>query len=242
MSLIIDPYRFGSFDPTTAIAWEAAFWASDPSWSNPGNGNPVSAWRNFGSRAGAGDAAQSTANRKPTYLSSVAGLNNQPGVSFDGAGSGLGDYLITGNFSSAFTTQGSIIVIGKRDGAGAGGNESLATCAGSSAFTTLYFASGKVNLYASSGFAGPAFDNSAHLYRGRTNGASSAIAVDESVTTGTVGATSYAFVSIGRGGNDTDQPKMTVAFVGLYSGDITTDGQWSAFKTWAASTYGLTIS
>ncbi len=48
------------------------------------------------------------------------------------------------------------------------------------------------------------------------------------------GVSLYAFTS----GTATDR----YAFYGVYPGDITADGQWSAFQTWVTSTYGVSIS
>ncbi len=230
------------FDPLTSIAWEAAFWASDPSWSNPGDGNGVSSWRNAGSRAGAGNAVQAASNLQPIYRASVAALNGQPGIDFDGAGA-TGDRLLTANFSSSFSTAATFVVIGKRDGAGGGNNECIMKTADASTYTQIYMSpSLRFNPYASGFFAGPAHDTNAHLLRGYFAGASSAIAVDERVTTGTLSTSLCAFVGFGYGTSSSDAANMTIAFAGLYAGNITTDGQWSAFKTWAASTYGLTIA
>lgn len=77
----------GGFDPLS-ITWAHAWWAEDPGWTNPGDGNAVSSWRNDGSQA---TAATSSGTNRPTFRSSYANLNSKPAVEFDGSN----DYLDT---------------------------------------------------------------------------------------------------------------------------------------------------
>jgi hypothetical protein len=72
----------GGFSPLS-IPWVSAYWAEDPSWSNPGDGNAVSSWRDAGTAAA--DVAQATGSVQPTYRASVAALNSKPAIQFDGA-------------------------------------------------------------------------------------------------------------------------------------------------------------
>lgn len=232
--LILDPYRFGSFDPRTAIAWEAACWADDPAWSTgkPAEGGDVSAWRNFGSRAGAGDFVQGNGARQPNW--SASSFAGKGGVTFNGSS----DMLSTAAFSSALATPFSHVLIGKRTATGTG----VEFWFGAN-LSALYAYNGTFNVFYNGWVYGPATNTTGHLFRGyATGGAASKIAVDESVTSGTAGATSAALAGFGVQSAGTAATASVVAFAGLYAGDITADGQWSAFKSWAASYYGLTIA
>jgi len=85
----------GPFSPLD-LPWSEVLWAEDPAWTNPGDGNPVSSWRNAGSIGSAGDATGSGATR-PIYRAAYANLNNKPAVEFDGTGL----RLITGTLDIA---------------------------------------------------------------------------------------------------------------------------------------------
>ena len=101
MTMLINPYAFGagatppSFDPLNDISWHTAFWVEDPNWTDPGDGNAVSSWRNDGS-GDWGDAAQATGTKQPLYRSSVAALNSQPAIDFDGTDDNLKSAVGTG--------------------------------------------------------------------------------------------------------------------------------------------------
>jgi hypothetical protein len=77
------PAAAGAFDPLSYGTPYHAFWAEDPSWTNPGNGNAVSSWRNDGSNGTAATAPAGT--NEPTFFSSYANLNSRPAITFDGA-------------------------------------------------------------------------------------------------------------------------------------------------------------
>src|SRR5262252_2560139 len=59
------------------IAWDHAFWAEDPQWTNPGDQQPVTSWRNAGKQTLA-LTAQGTPY--PTFNASDPHLNGQPSV------------------------------------------------------------------------------------------------------------------------------------------------------------------
>lgn len=84
------------FDPLS-IAWHSAYWASDPSWSNPGNGNNVTSWRDG---SGNGRNVTTGSGTAPVYRSSVASFNNRPAVQFN-----AGDlrYTFSANVSQPVT-------------------------------------------------------------------------------------------------------------------------------------------
>jgi hypothetical protein len=71
------------------------------------------------------------------------------------------------------------------------------------------------------------------------NGASSFVEVNRqrsgAVSSGTSGVSGVGI------GSDGSSSRLTaaVAFVGLYSGDVTNDAHWTAFLTWATNTYAI---
>lgn len=71
-----------AFDPLNDIAWHTAFWAEDPNWTDPGDGNAVSQWDDASGNGR--HATQATASKQPTYRSSVSAFSNQPAVQGDG--------------------------------------------------------------------------------------------------------------------------------------------------------------
>lgn len=92
------------FDPLS-IDWDLAYWADDPDWTNPGDGNPVSSWRDAGTLAE--DATQATSVSQPTFRSSVAAFNDRATVEFDG-----GDDLTTAIWTPAMST-GEVFLVGR---------------------------------------------------------------------------------------------------------------------------------
>jgi hypothetical protein len=84
-------------------------------------------------------------------------------------------------------------------------------------------------------------DTNPHLLIGWNETSASKLVVDGAVST-------YNFMSAQtlsrfqlNGFFSGDGPGRYIAFAGIYQGDITADAQYAAFKTWVASTYGLTI-
>jgi hypothetical protein len=68
------------FDPINAVNWKHAYWAEDPDWTNPGDGQPVDSWRDA---VGNEDAVQATEARQPIYEASAAGMGGRPALRFD---------------------------------------------------------------------------------------------------------------------------------------------------------------
>jgi len=93
------------YDPLS-IAWHSAYWAEDPNWTNPGDGNAVTTWADASGNGRS--VTQATGTKRPIYRSSVAGLNNQPAVDFDGTD----DFLESGSAFTATTgTLTKVIVL-----------------------------------------------------------------------------------------------------------------------------------
>lgn len=225
MSLVVDPYRFGSqFDPLTAIAWRAAWWASDPGWSNPGDGNVVTTWRDG---TGNGRDMTGSGSTKPTYRASVAAFNNKPAIDFTAASKTL---TLTDSLSGGF----SFVVICNHT-----------TVDGSNRYSFGNFSDGWMvgalntsnwRLYNGMDTA-VAPNTSAHMFVGYVNSGSSKLLVDATSASGSIGTSAYT------------APAWNPFFGGwlgyavwgsLIAGDVTANSQWSAFKSWVTATYGIT--
>jgi len=235
-----------SFNPLTSITWKMAAWASDPLWSNPGDGNAVASWRDGSGNSK--DLTQSDNAKKPTFNSSVAAFNNQAAVNFDETS----DTMCSPQFTVA-TAPWTFVLIGLTERVGApiadrwfvtGDNGSDGYTAGFGIYQTHWTMTQGTRCDSAA-----TWDNSTHLFRMLGNSGSSVLAVDETAvisgaTTGTrhpayVLLNDYMWTAPDGTGNYIN---ATVAFVGLYQGDITANGSWAAFKTWAGTTYGLTIA
>lgn len=232
MSLLIDPYRFASFNPLTAMSWSAAYWASDPLWSNPGDGNTVTSWRDG---SGNGNTLTNTLG-SPKYRAASSSLNNQPAIDLTTA-----DML--GNNSYSLAQPWSIVVISLMR-TGGGGNDYL--IGGGVVSAWAIYKNTNWTLFAGSDGPTRSFDTTAaHMIRGYANGASSVLDRDGSVSaTANPNSRPISALSVSGRADDLAGVRATglYSFIGVYSGDVSSDTQWSAFKTWAASTYGITIA
>lgn len=236
----------GSFNPF-AITWHSAWWASDPAWTNPGDGNSVGSWRD-----GSGNghtASQSTGASKPTFRAATSALANKATVQGDG-----NDYLETASFTSLPGPLTGVVV-----GAFTSTAVGQAFLDGPTATSTNRLVIGTTTgpswlLYAGTVLSSGTADTNGHLWRGYVTdaGAGDVLAVDgTTLTTGNAGTTGIPvtkfdlFANGGGGGGAGGGAGFAsghIAFAGVYSGDITTDAQWPAFKAWVRSYYGLTIA
>ena len=232
---ISDPALVGRFDPLKAIPWHSVFWAGDPAWSNPGDGNAVTTWRD-GSGNGRDLGGSGTA--RPLFRASVAALNNRPAVQGDGV-----DDLLSVTFTSVPQPYSLVIVASMTGGtfpSAAGGG---AATNGSDMVLVYRSTSGFFKIFAGSADVGPTSgDANPRAFRALFNGASSALAVGSGVTTGNPGTrainrlnvcgTPYTGANVRSSGH--------VAFVGLRSGDVTGDGGWPQLSAWLAHHYAVT--
>lgn len=152
MTMLINPYRYadgggggGSFDPLS-ISWDLAFWADDPDWTDPGDGNGVSSWRDAGTIGS--NATQATGSKQPIYRASVAAFNNRATLEFAYSS---GHELATGLFPSDITT-GEVFLVGRARNVNA--NDTVA-----------FFQGDASHRWALSRYR-PSSDNQWRLYRG----------------------------------------------------------------------------
>jgi len=73
---VADHYDIPTFFGYFAFYHES--WAEDPAWTDPGDGNDITAWRSNGSKAE--DFGLSATGNAPVFRSSVAALNSRPAI------------------------------------------------------------------------------------------------------------------------------------------------------------------
>lgn len=221
-----------------SIAWTAAFWASDPTWMSPGDGNAVASWRDY---SGHGlDLTQSTGAKQPLFRASAStALRSLATVEFDG----INDVLST-TFTSTPQPTSWVIIF-----------EALAAASG----PRLIGASGQqVFILTQSGFPkwhagasnnqvyGPIATTGAHAIRAKILAgiSNSVISVDGVSTTQAVNVGSNICDGVQIGGYPAggSASNIRVAFASVFAGDVTADGNWSAFCAWASMTYGVTLT
>lgn len=213
-----------------------AVWAGDPAWSNPGNGNAVTTWRN---QSGGGDPTQGNASLRPVYRSSVAGLNNKPAVEFTAASSQYLDVDIT-DVAQTFKvlaivllkTTASQCILARGSGSNAGGLRIFTT---GPAYRTSYGA----NLD-----GGTPTTAAPVSMRATLAGVSSVLRVNNSsVASGTAGTQPLARLTLGVGYDGTTLQAGSylnayLAYLGVYPG-ATADADLLTLETALRTEYAF---
>jgi hypothetical protein len=228
------PPTFSPFD----VGWTEAYWADDPDWSNPGDGNSVSSWRSGGS--GARAVENGTGANQPIFRSSVLALNNHAAVDFDGSNDNL--------YTSTFTLDvpHNLVVVGMIDSVP--GERYVVSYVANDNGLFVRSATGTWSMYTLGYINGGAY----------TIGAGAALRVrssdtvldNEIVTNGTSsGLTGNSYSNTNDGlslggarANGGFCGDCHIAFVGYYEGDVTADVKWSELVSWVSSYYGLTLA
>lgn len=229
-----------SFDPLTAITWEAVFFAEDGDWMNPGDGNAVSQWDDASGNSR--HASQVTSGKRPIYRSSVAALNNKPALDFTRASQ---QSLSTASWTLAQTL--SYVAVANLD-ATAGENYLLHGGSAASPLIGDTNSSNKWQMYAGTTVreSAGAPDTAGHLFTWVYAGASSVAYLDgtsiiSGASPGTTGIA--AGLNIGKFATaETANWDGAIAFVGVYAGDITAHAQYANLKTFFAAHYNLTVA
>lgn len=226
----------GGFNPLTLVSWHSAYWAEDPDWTNPGDGNAVTDWTD-GSGNGR-DLTQGTGTKRPLYRASVAALNGQPALEFDGTD----DFLQT---ASSFTvTSGTLTkVIIYQLRSHAGGNRHVWSAMDNFTNRADVFRTGAGHyIYGSAAAGGSAIfiGGGTSTFNGvleiDTFGSSGKVEINgSSVATGS-GAAALTTHCIG-GYLGAEVSASTVAFAGMYLGTLTNDEK-DALLAWSQDHYG----
>lgn len=238
-----------AFDPGS-IAWVAAYWTEDASWTPPANGGGVTSWRDF-SGHGLTASAYTVA---PTYQASNSGLNGKPTVNF--VESSLQALRTSGaNFLQVqpFTV---FAVLADWNAASGVTQGELISSNVAGAPQILSGTTSIAGIYAGSNIGRaptPQASTGAHCWAFLVNGASSKIVkdgtsanVDANPGGNYYGGSGYEIAIANRGGGENGGTGLygsaQIAFIGIYNGDLTSDSNWTSLKSWAASHYGLTIA
>lgn len=180
-------------------------------------------------------------NGTPVFRASVSSLNNHGAIEFDGVNESVqtATYnppdqpltimaVVVPDSSSATRTIVDARTVGSRNGVQLSTSDELQL----------------VNVGGTVGTGLTVTDAAASLVTGYLNGSSSFGTVNgtpsSTVSTGSTGNASGW--TIGTAYNGANDYPGKVAIAGTYAGDLISDGQWSTFKAWVASYYGITVS
>jgi hypothetical protein len=232
-----------SFAPLTDISWYAAYWASDPDWTAPADGGALdSGWRD-----GSGNARTITATggNRPLYRATTTALNNKPSVEFDG----VNDYLKLGSLSQAVPLS-LVAIFQYVSNTASGGFGRVMDCK-TSTYLTIYNngatgAWGNLSLYAGSAAisSGVTASTTGQLMYGVVTSGTDTVGAAASSATGAAGNNALDCITLGANpalGASANYANVSIAFAAVYAGDITAHANWSAFRTWANSFYGVTV-
>ncbi len=235
--LLIEGQPAPTFDPFS-VAWNFATWASDPDWSNPGDGSPVASARNGGS---VGGVLTASGGARPTFRNSVASLNNQAAFEFNGTSNILSQSGIT------TTPTTTLVWIGQWKASGGGNLDRLIDINSPNLSALCMYFGSYWTMYS----GGSSYDNAANtsaaavraLFKSGTNNSKLKVMNRTEISATLQDATGgTAFI---LGGDPTlsssNFANVYTAFAGGFDGDINTDPNWTLFKSWALSFYNVVI-
>ena len=232
----------GGFDVENDITWKHLWWASSSVNSGYSDTDPVGTWY-----ASVGeDVTQGTGNYQPTFVASATNLNNQKALDFDG---GNDRYTHTFSAAPSYTSGVTWVMIVDGD-ATAGVNMHLMTGTSTSTENRTRVADGTqlwqieagngnqdgTTTYATGGHLITSFfdgstGNDIMILDGTTE--ISADAGSEQVTGINIAANAAGTGSHWNG---------RIALIGCYEGRFDLDSEYSNFKTWVGSYYGITVA
>ena len=219
---------FSAAGPSGSLVLDVDFRvAGNPTTFTASTGQTVTRYSTF-------SANQSAGASQPTFRSANATLNNRPVVDFDGTDDRL--EITTGvSLAQPF----SVVWIGLHDATsnrrflGHNGDGSM----GIVAAAAHHLRSGATIT------GGTVVINTPYMVRNYINGASSSINVNGTqIVAGDAGALTVDRILIGCAPGYASFLDAKTAFLGIYSGDITTHPNWPAFKTWVAQHYGVVVA
>lgn len=237
--MVMDPYRFpteaGPFDPETDITWHSLFWAEGSDFLAQGysDTDTVTTWPNeTGESDGAADGAP---------VLDIDGVAGQPAVVYNGSNShATSAFSVNPSYTSGVT----VVVIGRQVGSD-GGNRFLFDGIGASNRNAVFRSGGTGGvIYAGSSQNNASFTNDADfgLTAFYSTSGNEVLTVDGVETVNAAaGSQTLTGLTIGENYAGSNGGTWRVAFFGVYEGDITGDGSWADFQSWASSHYGVTI-
>lgn len=226
-----------TFNPLTSFTTPPVHgvWASDPLWTPPADGGAVSSWRNGGSVGG--DLTQATGSKQPTYRASTAAFNNKPTVQSDGTDDALAVTYAASISQPVYIVAVSSIDTASRylfDGPPGGSRMMLFTP------TTKYRLHAGVDLTS----AGDASASPQMLFI-TYNGVSSSLDVNgTNVLTGNPGSNVMGGLTFFNRHTDLggSAAALHLAYFAVFTTNPTALPEWTAFKAWCLSFYGITVA
>lgn len=225
----------GAFDPLSYGSPVHAFWAADPNWTNPGDGNRVTSWRNDGSD---GTAATEVSSSGPTFNSSDSNMNGEPSLTFDDASR---DYLqaASGSISQPFSISVAFYYPAvNREYLVDGVSSRCIAIVGNSPNRLEMFASSTVTNVSGLAVSPPDVIVAHWVF----DGSSSKIVINGGspvTVTGSPGTNSLGGIVIGGGKYaSTVATDSTFGFVSARSGDVTGESWFSEFDDGLIALYG----
>lgn len=228
------------FDPLVDINWYAAYFAEDPDWSPPADGDPVDQWDDG---TGGGRHATASTTARPTYRASYAGLNGRPALEFDGTANTM---VTSGIWAPGVTFTACVIC--KPDDTTATNRPILGRAGPTNINLNTTWTGGANPAMAAGTTLGSSYvtTSSGLLLAARYAGESSLIYANGTENSGDAGTNMWSSTNLPRISGNTLTPTTffdgAVPFVGFYNGDLFADAAWPSFETWAATHYGITIS
>lgn len=222
----VDSAAVAAFDPTI-LSWHSAWFAGDPSWSNPGEGGNVSTWRNLGLNGTAATCSSSY----PVW--SATSFNGAPGVTFTGSSG-----LLSASLAS-LPNGVSIVVAFKLTSAS--GTQAVVGLSGSgtryapAVISSAWY--GRLQGGAGgSAVSGGTADTNGHLFLLRGKGYSTTLeakldGVSLGTSTSATAAPDFGTpTTVYLGSDSGSKASVVLGFVGIYLGDVETDVNWAAFR------------
>lgn len=218
------------------VAWLESWWANDLAIADS---DIVSTWPG---RSGAFALDQPSPAKRPVYDASELSLAGRPVVVFDG----VNDFMRLASWGGTITQPYSYVVIGVMRSVSASYICFVDRAHNLTPGTGSFFGveMGQWRLWAGTlGFLAGAPTTGPAALRALVNDSSSRVVHNGAhVTSGAVGSGELIGLTVGANRGDNDASALSVAFVGAYDGDVSTDSGWPAFVAWAAATYGVVLS
>lgn len=196
------------------------------------DGDPVGAWVD----QVADEYTQATTTAKPTWRESVAALNNQPALDFDG-----GDWL-QGAFASPTTQPTTIFVVAKADSVGVAVQYVFDGDDGTNRNLFQFNSTPEYFIHAGATLSGGTPNTNAHIYTIIFNSVSSAFFADgTSILSGDAGSNILDGLTIGAKNSLSQEWPGEIAELLIYTADLTANEK-NLVQNYLASKYGISVT